>query len=74
MLIEAHRAKVPDETYVASFSMRQRKDSEAIRSYLVWSNSVATLLPVTELVVLMSPKTARHYLRPGSRFGKSLAT
>ena len=39
-----------DDVFVGSFTLMQHKDTGAVSSYAIWSDTIVTLLPRTELV------------------------
>jgi hypothetical protein len=54
--LNALHQKNGDDTFVASFSAIQNKETGHIRSYCVWSEGVHGLLPRTDQVFLFRPK------------------
>ncbi len=48
--LDALHEKIDDDVFVGSFTLMQHKDTGAVSSYAVWSDTVETLLPRTELV------------------------
>ena len=65
-LLEKFFEETEEDVFVGNFTAMQNKETGRVQSYSVWSESVDTLLPKTDLVFFFQPK-------PGQEEGEIVA-